>query len=166
MDDLRIILHRALPDTPPGVAISREAAIAAGRRERKRQRWLKALGAFLSTLLIAGGVAWGVSLRSPTALTYSGASPTGATATAAPAPSPTPVVVANPTLRADLDLAALSATLLARRPASRRASRSSRSHLAAGLAAPGVRVRPQPGRGQGLGRPQGRPRAWARCSST
>ena len=112
MDDLRIILHRALPDTPPGVAISREAAIAAGRRERKRQRWVRALGAFLSNLLIAGGVAWGVSLRSPTALTYGGASPSPATASAAPAPSPTPVVVANPTLRADLDLAALSATLL------------------------------------------------------
>jgi len=116
MDDLRIILHRALPDTPPAFAISREAAIAAGRRERKRQRWVRALGAFLSTLLIAGGVAWGVSLRSPTALTYGGASPSptaSATVSAAPAPSPTPVVVANPTLRADLDLAALSATLLA-----------------------------------------------------
>jgi len=115
MDDLRIILHRALPDTPPAFAISREAAIAAGRRERKRQRWVRALGAFLSTLLIAGGVAWGVSLRSPTALTYGGASPSptaSATVSAAPAPSPTPVVVANPTVRADLDLGALSATLL------------------------------------------------------
>jgi hypothetical protein len=115
MDDLRIILHRALPETPPSVRISREAAIAAGRRERTRQRWLRAISAFLGTVVIAGGVAWGLSSRpAGSELIYGGPTPSPTVGPSlSPTPSPTPVVVANPTVRADLDLAALSATLSA-----------------------------------------------------
>jgi hypothetical protein len=115
MDDLRIILHRALPETPPSVRISREAAIAAGRRERTRQRWMRAIGAFLSTVVVAGGVAWGLSLRpAGTELTYGVPTPTPTPSPSfSPTPSPTPAVVASPTVRADLDLAALSAKLAA-----------------------------------------------------
>ena len=121
MDDLRIILNRALPDSPPSPGITREVAIAAGRRERRRQRWLRALGAFLSTAVVAGGVTWGLALRPVSNSVDLGGpsqSPSPTTSatvpqSAAPTPSRTSPVAANPTLRADLDLAALSAILSA-----------------------------------------------------
>jgi len=56
MTEIKDILARALPEQPPVPSITRERAVAAGRREFRRRRWWRATagGAAVAVALTAG----------------------------------------------------------------------------------------------------------------